>query len=103
MIARVADGLRLFDMQPVLSSSNISSSMNFWHLSGMKYSLHAIGGPLVEMSISNSSVLPTSVDAVDTVESNLFCNSEESLLCRFLILLSYQVDGRFSGTEPLLN
>ena len=44
---------RLFEVQPVLSSSFISSLMSIWYLSGMGYGLHAVGGPVVWMSISN--------------------------------------------------
>ena len=66
-------------MQTALSSSHISSSTNFRYLSGKGYGLHTIGGPVAGMSISNRLVLPTSVDDFDTMESNLFCNSEESL------------------------
>ena len=38
----------------------------------MGYGFHAIGGPVVGMSISNRLVLTTSVDDFDTVESNCF-------------------------------
>ena len=34
---------------------------------------------MVGMSILNNLVLPTSVDNFDTMESNLVCNSDESL------------------------
>ena len=79
IITGVAHVLRLFEMQHALSSSHISLLRNFWYLNGMGYGLHAIGGPVVGISISNSLVFPTSVDAFDTMDSNLVCNNNESL------------------------
>ena len=64
-------GLSFFEMQPELSMNHISSSTNFWNLSGMGYGLHAIGGPVVGMYISSRLVLQTSVGDFDMIESNL--------------------------------
>ena len=60
-------------MEHAHSSNHISSSMNFWYLSGMGYGLHAVGGPVFGMSISNRLGLPTTVDDFITMESGLFC------------------------------
>ena len=70
-------------MQPALSSSHISSSMNFWYSSGMRYGLWAMWGLVVGISISNNLVLPTSADNFDTLELNLVKNSNESLCQAF--------------------
>ena len=53
--------------------------MKFQYLSGIGYSLYAMGGLEVGMSIMNRLILLTSEDDFDTMKSNLFCNSKESL------------------------
>ena len=49
----------------------------------MGHNLHIIGSPVVGMSILNRLGNPTSVDNFRTMESNLFCESEESLSWAF--------------------
>ena len=68
IITRVAHGLRPFEMQPAMSSSHISSSTNLWYLSGMGYSLCAIGGPVVWTFSLYRLVLPISVEDFDMME-----------------------------------
>ena len=51
IITGVAHGLRLFEVQPELSRSHISSPTDFWYVSGIGYDLHPIEGPVVGMSI----------------------------------------------------
>ena len=50
-----------------------------WYLRGMGYGFHAIGGPMVSISISNRLVLSTSMEDLDTMLSNLFFSKDESL------------------------
>ena len=65
-------------MHPELSNNHISSSLNFWYLSGMQYGFHAIGGPVVGMSISNRLAFPTSVGNFDMIESSMSCHIDEN-------------------------
>ena len=66
-------------MQPASSNKHISSSMNFWYLRGMGYGFHAIGNPVVGISIFSRLVLPTSVEDLNTMLSNSFSSKEESI------------------------
>ena len=79
IITGAAHGLKLSEMQPAFSNSHVFLSMKFWYLRGMGFGLHAFGGPMVGISISNRLVLSTSMEDLDMMLSNYFSSKEERL------------------------
>ena len=92
MTTGAAHKLKLLGRHLASSNKCISPLMNLCYLSGIGYGWHAMGSPVVRISIQNRLVVPTSMGNLDTMLPKSFSSSGGSLsLASCVICASHRI------------